>query len=71
MLDRADSTFRGELERSILRTLNGDENTRGLYENIVAAQTWEDFQRMKGEITAFEAVRKEMSRIAAEMAKRE
>jgi hypothetical protein len=67
MLDRSDLDFANNLRRVLLKALNGDDNTTGLYRAVVGSQTFEQFKFTAGMINAYESVLNEMNNIARRM----
>lgn len=67
MLSREDLTFRDALERVIRGILAGDDRTPGLYYTLRSSPNWDSFQRAAGGIEAYEAVLKEMIKLAREL----
>lgn len=67
MFDTRDADFAALLDRFIQKTLVGDENTHGLYRTLLGAPAWDQFQCMRGQIMAYEAVRVEMQNIVKRM----
>jgi hypothetical protein len=67
LLDQIDVAFAGRLEREIRKRLDGDAKEAGLLRQIIAANDWETFVRMKGIIFAYEEVLEAMREIAREM----
>lgn len=67
MLDGSDVAFAAMLERAIVRVLNGDKDTQGLYHSIRSSPNWETFQRTAGLIQGYENVLAEMRTIARHM----
>jgi hypothetical protein len=56
MLDPHDNSFAAQLERMINFALGGDQNTKGLYQTILGAATWEEFVRMRAMIVTYQTV---------------
>ena len=67
MLDSFDDTFAGRLEQEIRKRLQGDAKEDGLLRQIIAANDWESFVRIKGIIFAYEEVLEAMKEITREM----
>jgi hypothetical protein len=67
MLDRTDMAFAAALERSIRAVLNGDNDKPGLYQAILATNTWDDFNRTRATIIAYEIVLNMMRDVAKRM----
>jgi hypothetical protein len=68
MLDGYDIVFKNKMERELLVLLHGNaDEVKGLYEQILASQDWDTFNRSKGAIQAYEDVRARMRAIAKSM----
>lgn len=67
MLDSSDEAFATQLQRTILKELNGDAETPGLYRQALGCPTWDNYQRMVGTINGFEVVLGMMQNIAKHM----
>lgn len=67
MYDSTDTAFGVRLNRAIHRILYGDEKTTGLYRDMKGAQDWGAFQRMVGQIEAYENIQEEMHNIVRAM----
>jgi len=67
MFDNADVVFSEALRGAIRYTLYGDDKTRGLYQSLRNAQTWEAFQRACGVIEGYEQVLAHMLEISRRM----
>lgn len=56
------------LERAIIKQLQGDgDGAQGLYQQILACQDWDSFNRIKGQIQGFEATLTLMRNVAHEL----
>jgi len=64
MLDPSDNSFAFQLERMIHFALGGDNKTPGLYQQILAVQTWEEFVRMRANIVTYQTVLNMMKDVA-------
>jgi hypothetical protein len=64
MLERSDMTFAAALERSIRQVLNGDHDKPGLYQAILSTNSWDDFNRTRATIIAYEIVLNMMRDVA-------
>ena len=67
MLDALDVLFKNAMERDLVLLLHGDNDNKGLYEQAMASQDWDTFNRSKGAIEAYENVRKMMTAVARRM----
>ena len=67
MLDQIDVAFADRLAREIRKRLDGDAKEEGLLRQVLAANDWETFVRIKGIIFTYEEVLKAMRDIAREM----
>jgi hypothetical protein len=67
MLGRTDMAFAAALERSIRAVLHGDSGKPGLYEAILSTNTWDDFNRTRATIIAYEIVLNMMRDVAKRM----
>jgi len=58
MLDPRDNTFAARVERQIRAILggSGDGKTPGLYQTILSSPSWDDFNRARATIIAYETV---------------
>jgi hypothetical protein len=64
MLERSDMAFAAALERSMRAVLHGDSGKPGLYEAILATSSWDDFNRTRATIIAYEIVLNMMRDVA-------
>ena len=67
MLDPRDNMFAARLERQIRLILGGDGKNPGLYQTILASPTWDDFNRARAQIVAYETVLRIMQETAKNM----
>lgn len=67
MLDGFDVAFADALGLFIRKVLSGDRETDGLYQTIRNAQNWDSFNRLNGQIAAYEVVLAEMHKIQQRM----
>jgi hypothetical protein len=67
MLDSLDVLFKNAMERELVLLLDGDNDSKGLYEQALSSQDWDTFNRSKGAIEAYENVRKMMTLVARRM----
>jgi len=64
MMERGDYAFAAALERRIRELLHGDGTKGGLYNGLFAAQTWDDVNRTRSTIVAYEIVLNMMRDVA-------
>jgi hypothetical protein len=67
MLERDDLNFAQQLEREILRRLNGTQDVHGLFRTVLGCANWDAFMFTKGSILTYEEVLKLMREIARRM----
>jgi hypothetical protein len=67
MIERADADFATNLQRAILKVLNGDMDAPGLYRTVLSSQSWEQFRFTAGVIHGYETVLQEMQNIVRRM----
>jgi hypothetical protein len=65
--DHTDEAFVNALDTFLHETLEGDRKFHGLYRTVLASQNWDDFNRTRGAIQAYEAVRSKMHEIVQRM----
>jgi hypothetical protein len=73
MIEQWNLEFAGLLEQAILLTLHGDQRQKknGLYRDLMACQTMDDFSRAKGVIQGYENVLEMMRDVARKMNERD
>jgi hypothetical protein len=71
MIDPHDNSFAAQLERMIGFALGGDQKTPGLYQSILAAQTWDEFVRMRAAIVTYQTVLNMMKDVSKRINKSE
>jgi hypothetical protein len=66
-IERGDLIFRDALARQVEVRLYGDDGRGGLLRGILACQSWDETNRTKGEIAAYEMVLTLMDEIVRRM----
>jgi hypothetical protein len=68
MLDPRDNIFAARLEQKIRAILHGNSaDEPGLYQGVLSAATWDDFNRTRAQVMAFEIVLNLMKDVATQM----
>jgi hypothetical protein len=67
VLERFDLEFKFVMERELQKILRGEDGQGGLYRGLLACADWDDVNRTKGAIIAYENVLKTMQEVAKRM----
>jgi hypothetical protein len=68
MIDPRDNIFAARLEQKIRAILHGESAEKpGLYQGVLAAATWDDFNRTRAQVIAYEVVLNLMKDVATQM----
>jgi hypothetical protein len=68
MIDPRDNIFAARLEQKIRQILHGESAEKpGLYQGVLAAASWDDFNRTRAQVIAYEVVLNLMKEVAAQM----
>jgi hypothetical protein len=67
MLERFDLEFKAILERQLLIKLRGEDGQGGFYKGLLSCANWDDVNRTRGQIQAYEHVLELMQEIAKHM----